>query len=113
MNETKPVLAVDMGGRRSRLPWSRQRPRYLARRQEPTCQIGPADGIRQVAHLLEEVMTVASLTWAEVSGIGIGIPAVLEPETDFVVWAPNLAAGEREPAGSPPGNPGPARLRRI
>jgi glucokinase len=91
MNETRPVLAVDMGGTKVAAAVVTPAAAILARRQEPTCQTGPADGIRQVARLLEEVMTVAGLTWAEVSGIGIGIPAVLEPETDFVVWAPNLA----------------------
>lgn len=91
MNEMKPVLAVDMGGTKVAAALVSPAARILARRQEPTCQAGPADGIRQVARLAEEVLGDARLAPAAVAGVGIGIPAVLEPETDFVVWAPNLA----------------------
>ncbi|MFN8421780.1 MAG: ROK family protein, partial [Anaerolineae bacterium] len=64
--------------------------KILARQQEATRQHGPQDGISQLAQLFERVLRQADVDKGAVLGVGIGIPAVLERETDRVIWAPNL-----------------------
>ncbi|MCL4876427.1 MAG: ROK family protein [Anaerolineae bacterium] len=52
---------------------------------EPTNQSGPEAGIQQIIRLCKQAMQEKTVV-----GIGIGIPAVLEKNTDLVIWAPNL-----------------------
>ena len=97
---TKPILAVDLGGTKVAAAIVNPDGQILARKQEPTCQDGPKDGIAQITRLLHELLQEGKLQLAEILCLGVGIPAVLEPETDFVLWAPNLK-GWREIALRP------------
>jgi len=87
MQSLANVLAVDIGGTKVAVARVAPDGRILAQRQAPTCQDGPAAGIRQIIDLLETVHDPS----APVAGIGVGIPAVLEADSDRVIWAPNLA----------------------
>jgi glucokinase len=62
----------------------------LARLQEPTCQDGPQPAIEQIVRLAQALRTSPSISGLEIEAVGIGIPAVLERDNDFVIWAPNL-----------------------
>lgn len=86
----KHILAVDIGGTKLAVALVAQDGRILARNQEATLQSGPQDGIAQIIRLLEGVLTGAGFSAQDAATIGIGIPAVLEPKTDFVIWGPNL-----------------------
>lgn len=87
---TKPILAVDLGGTKVAAAIISSAGEILARQQEPTCQSRPQEGIAQIARLLRELLDENDLEGIDVQCIGIGIPAVLEPDTDLVIWAPNL-----------------------
>jgi glucokinase len=87
----KPVLAVDIGGTKVAAGLVSQDGEVLARCQEPTCQNGPEEGIAQIMRLLENLLAGNRLSAQDTQGIGIGIPAVLEPDTDLIIWGPNLA----------------------
>ena len=81
------VIALDIGGTKVAAALVSHDGEISHRLTEPTVQTGPADGIAQIAHLCQRVIAHGEQS---VGGVGIGIPAVLEPETDQVIWAPNL-----------------------
>lgn len=83
-------MAVDLGGTKVAVAIISSRGTILSRNQEPTCQEGPKALIAQIAHLLWDLLRTTGLSASSIRGIGVGIPAVLAPETDFVIWGPNL-----------------------
>lgn len=86
----KHLLAVDLGGTKVAVAVISAQGNVLRRAQEPTNQTGPKQLIEQMARMLHNLLRNSDLTIDEIQGIGVGIPAVLEPETDFVIWGPNL-----------------------
>jgi glucokinase len=84
------ILAVDMGGTKVAAALFSAKGELLLRSEEPTNQQGPQPGIRQIMRLLQGLLGRAKLSSAQVMGIGVGIPAVLDPQDDRVIWAPNL-----------------------
>ena len=88
--EAEYILAVDIGGTKTAAAVVDGNGAILARREEPTCQTGPQHGIAQIISLLDALLHEFQMPKSAWLGIGIGIPAVLEPETDFVIWGPNL-----------------------
>lgn len=93
MSEIAPgkyLLAVDLGGTKTAAALISTDGRIHRRQQEPTCQTGPQDGIAQLERLLRALLDESHTSPADVLGVGIGIPAVLEQKTDRVIWGPNL-----------------------
>lgn len=94
MSTDKPVeqivLAVDIGGTKIAVAAITTHGQILSRLIVPTLQKGPEAGFQQLIDLLEKLLEQSSLNLKQVIGIGIGIPAVLEKETDFIIWGPNL-----------------------
>jgi glucokinase len=91
MNQSpKHLLAVDLGGTKIAVAVISLQGKILFRAQEPTNQMGPDALIAQMARMLRGLLKQSALSIHEIQGIGIGIPAVLEPKTDFVIWGPNL-----------------------
>lgn len=86
----KMVLAVDLGGTKVAVAAVSPQGEIQFRAQEPTNQEGPVPLIAQITRLLRDLISESGLPKDEIQGIGVGIPAVLEPDTDFVIWAPNL-----------------------
>lgn len=84
------LLAIDLGGTKVAAAIVSQQGAILIRAQEPTDQTGPDQLIKQMARILRDLLKNSHLFTNDILGIGIGIPAVLEPETDFVIWGPNL-----------------------
>lgn len=89
-NLKKYVLAVDLGGTKVVAALVTTTGEIMLRQQEPTSQAGPEAGIAQIVRLVQALLAQSGVLLAEVYGIGVGIPAVLELETDYVLWAPNL-----------------------
>lgn len=86
----KAILAVDIGGTKLAVALVAQDGKILSRIQEPTGQDGPQHNIAQIVRLLEALLSACGLEAHDILGIGIGIPAMLEGDTDFVIWGPNL-----------------------
>jgi glucokinase len=86
----KAILAVDIGGTKLAVALVAQDGRILSQAQEPTGQDGPQHNIEQIVRLLEKLLSANGLKPRDMLGIGIGIPAMLETGTDFVIWGPNL-----------------------
>jgi glucokinase len=84
------ILAVDLGGTKTATAVVTSNGTLLSHRQEPTCQNGPREGIEQLVHLAKAAVQGAGLKMSDVTCAGVGVPAVLEPDTDRVIWAPKL-----------------------
>ncbi|HEY3310960.1 MAG TPA: ROK family protein [Anaerolineales bacterium] len=86
---TEHILAIDLGGTKVAAAVIDTRGEILFRCEEPTCQDGPQAGIEQIARLVRHCLEQTGLPREAIRGIGVGIPAVLDPQ-DLVIWAPNL-----------------------
>lgn len=85
------VLAADLGGTKAAAALVTGPGDILCRKQEATCQSGPRDGIAQIVRLARAVVQKAGLKMSDAACMGVGVPAVLEPGTDRVMWAPKLS----------------------
>lgn len=74
-------LGVDVGGTKIALALVTAEGEIVSSYQYPTDPASPAS-------LINEIVRFATSTTIE--AIGICVPAVLEPETDRILWAPNL-----------------------
>jgi glucokinase len=86
----RPVLAIDLGGTKLAVAVVSPRGALLAELQEPTCQDGPEAGIEQIVRIARTLLEDPEIVPLKVEAVGVGIPAVLERESDFVIWGPNL-----------------------
>jgi glucokinase len=85
------VLAVDIGGTKTALALVDRSGQIMCSVQEKTCQSGPQDAIEQINRMARVLVHENGLEWHAIQCVGVGIPAVLEQETDLVIWAPNLS----------------------
>lgn len=82
------VIAIDMGGTKVAAALVDQAGTIRNRMQEPTNLNGPDAGLDQLTQMIRQVMASAAPTAP--LAVGIGIPAVIEHDTDHIIWAPNL-----------------------
>jgi glucokinase len=85
------IISVDIGGTKTAAALIRGDASILDTNQETTLQNGVEPGIAQIVRLVSALLQANNLQSDAAQGIGVGIPAVLEAETDRVIWAPNLA----------------------
>lgn len=86
----RPVLAVDLGGTKLAMGVVSPQGKLLAEIQERTCQDGPEAGLEQIVRMARTLLESPEMAPLHVEAVGVGIPAVLERESDFVIWGPNL-----------------------
>jgi glucokinase len=86
----KHILAVDIGGTKIASALVRGDGTILSRAQEPTGKDGPQQNIAQIVRQLDTLLADSGRTHEDVLGIGIGIPAMLERDSDLIIWGPNL-----------------------
>ncbi len=87
--DSELILAADLGGTKVATALITAQGKILSKNEEATCQDGPQAGISQICRLLERHLE-PGINRHLIKGIGVGIPAVLRPEDDLVIWAPNL-----------------------
>lgn len=87
----KVILAIDIGGTKIAVGIVTTDGQILSSLTASTLQKGPEAGFEQIISLVEDLLQRSCLSIDQVLGIGIGIPAVLERETDFIIWGPNLS----------------------
>jgi len=80
-----PILAVDVGGTKVAAALVTRRGRIIGRERQPTSLDGPAVLVEQIA---EAARLLARRQ--HIRAVGVCVPAVLERDTDRVLWAPNL-----------------------
>ncbi len=89
-HDDRLILAVDIGGTKVAAAVVAHSGTILNRMVEPTLQQGPQAGIEQIIGMLDKLVLSANISIDRIDAIGIGIPAVLEADTDFIIWGPNL-----------------------
>ena len=86
----RPVLAVDLGGTKLAVAVVSPRGELIAELHEPTSQNGPQAGMDQIVRMARTLIDAPEIVSLNVEAVGVGIPAVLERDSDFVIWGPNL-----------------------
>lgn len=84
------ILGVDIGGTKIAAAIITNTGEIIHSLIEPTLQEGPQPGIQQIIRMLDTLIQQSGYSPEQFIGIGIGIPAVLEKDTDFIIWGPNL-----------------------
>jgi glucokinase len=82
------VLAVDIGGTKTVAARVAGDGQIVGRRREPTSTAGPSAVVSQLVRLLRGLE--GDTNHQPTQSVGIGIAAVLEPDSDLVIWGPNL-----------------------
>lgn len=90
MSERTFLLAIDLGGTKLACALVAITGEIVIRRSEPTARESPEMCIRQMVRILGEVLEGSGLASGRVIAAGVGVPGVVEPESDRVQWAPNL-----------------------
>ncbi|MBI9044219.1 MAG: ROK family protein [Anaerolineaceae bacterium] len=86
----KSVIAMDIGGTKLAAALISPDGELRGRIEVPTCQTGKEQGFQQICDVFESVLSESGVFPSDVSGIGIGIPAVLEKGSRQIIWAPNI-----------------------
>jgi glucokinase len=82
------VLAVDIGGTKVAAALVTEQGEILTKAQQPTDLTGPEGVADQIAAMHRQFVQ------RPIQAVGVSVPAALEgPDTDRVIWAPNLPAG--------------------
>ena len=90
MRQAENILAFDIGGTKIASAIVKSDGTLLHITQEPTCQDGPEAGFEQLVSMTEKCLNDSCLEREDLLGIGIGIAAALETDTDRILWAPNI-----------------------
>lgn len=88
----KPILAVDVGGTKIAAAVVTRQGHIVSKRRQPTDLSGPQAAVEQIIAMVGQMDGMQPI-----GGAGICVPAVLEPETDRVLWAPNLPGWQNVP----------------
>jgi glucokinase len=91
MTTAQELVALDIGGTKIAAALVTFTGQILARTRMATPQDGPQDALPRIAAQIRELLAENGRSSATVQALGIGIPAVLEPDTDRVIWAPNIS----------------------
>ncbi|MBM4429005.1 MAG: ROK family protein [Chloroflexi bacterium] len=91
------ILAADIGGTKTATAVILSSGEILQMSKAPTDRGGPPALIEQIIAMLQEDLTRAGGDLADVLGLGVGVPAVIDAEHRVVIWAPNLPGWENVP----------------
>lgn len=84
------VLGVDLGGTKLMAAIADMSGTVVAERTVPTDSSGGRQVIRQITELCKVVAKEANAPWERVHLAVVGTPGVLDPDTGFIEFAPNI-----------------------
>lgn len=86
----KYIVGVDVGGTNSRAAVVTLDGKSIGEGREKTySERGPSTVVEQVSHAIENAVTDAGVSKAEIAGAGIGMPGRITPD-GVVLWSPNF-----------------------
>jgi len=88
------ILAADIGGTKTATAVISSTGEILQMSKAPTDLSGPPALIDQITTMLQVDLTRVGVNIADVLGLGVGVPAVIDADHKVVVWAPNLPGWE-------------------
>ena len=91
------ILAADIGGTKTATAVISSTGEILQISKAPTDLSGPPALIDQITTMLQAAHMRAGVNIADVLGLGVGIPAVIDADHKVIVWAPNLPGWENFP----------------
>jgi glucokinase len=91
------ILAADIGGTKVATAVISSTGQILQMSRAATDLGGPSAVIAQVTAMLRSDLTRAKVAIADVLGLGVGVPAVIDADHKVIVWAPNLPGWENVP----------------
>jgi len=85
------VLGIDLGGTKILAALVNSEGQIIGEAKVKTkAEKGPEAVIERIAETAREALKQAGLGWAEVKGVGIGVPGPMNPETGVIYHPPNL-----------------------
>jgi glucokinase len=85
------VLGIDLGGTKILAAVVDPEGHIIAESKTKTkAEKGPEAVTERIAETAQEAVRQAGLRWAEVQGVGIGVPGPMNPETGVIYRPPNL-----------------------
>lgn len=89
MNRTGPAIAIDIGGTKTMIGLVDATGRLLTERRFATDVTGTAEAhLERCADEVSEVLSKSGLAVEDVSGIGVTVPGLANPELGVMVYAP-------------------------
>lgn len=87
----KFYIGVDVGGTKISAALVDPKGKILAREKYPTLQGAPRAVIgRQIEEIIREVLLEAKVNARSLKGIGVGVPGIVEPESNQILVTPNI-----------------------
>jgi glucokinase len=91
------ILAADVGGTKVATAVVSSTGEILHASKRPTALSSPVALFDQIAAMLQHDLAQADVRTADVLGLGVGVPAVIDAEHKVLLWAPNLPGWENVP----------------
>lgn len=89
------IVGVDLGGTKLTAAIADMAGNLVAEETVPTDQQGGREVIAQIVELCRELANGVGAVWHKVRLAVVGMPGVLDPETGFVEFAPNIPGFDR------------------
>ncbi len=94
------ILGVDLGGTNARAALVSRDGIVLSQARRPSMQEHAAEAtLDQIVDACREAITEGGVTAAEVLGVGIGLPGIMDSETGICFWSPNFSLWKDVPIG--------------
>ncbi len=91
------ILAADIGGTKTATALITSTGEISQMSKARTDLRGPPALINQIATMLQDDLARGGVSLADVRGLGVGVPAVIDADHKVIVWAPNLPGWENVP----------------
>lgn len=99
--EQQLLIGVDLGGTNIRAALITRAGEIVGQARRPSLQEHPpADTLAQIAEACEEVIREQGKTPADVLGIGIGLPGIMDSQSGVCYWSPNFPHWKDVPIGA-------------
>jgi glucokinase len=94
------VIGVDLGGTNARAALITRDGRIARQSRRPSLQDHAPDAtLGQIVEACREVIAAEGITAAQVGGVGIGLPGIMDIQTGVCFWSPNFAQWQDVPIG--------------
>jgi glucokinase len=94
------VIGVDLGGTNARAALITREGHITRQARRPSLQEQPPDAtLGQIVEACREVIAGEGITAAQVGGVGIGLPGIMDIHTGVCFWSPNFAQWQNVPIG--------------
>jgi len=91
---SRNFISVDVGGTKVLATAVTEDGKFLGRHKEKTDRRSSKRLVEQINNCITSAITAAKLTDADIAGVALGVPGVVETATGYVVFTPNAPLSE-------------------